>query len=101
MAAGREERWVDVELAVEHVQLGAFEVEQGVMIGHDGGRGPGDEYIVETCEVCRTTIRENRGRRDAIEDGQRLHSEWGAAGECLDETFPVRRPYSPWPASVA
>ena len=60
VTAGREERRVDVELAVEHVQLGVLEVEQGVVVGHDGCRRLADEDIVETCEMCRTSTREDQ-----------------------------------------
>ena len=60
VTVGREERRVDVELAVEHVQLGVLEVEQGVVVSHDGGRGPGHEYILETCEMCRTSLRKDQ-----------------------------------------
>ncbi len=69
VTAGGEEGRVDVELAVEHVQLGVLDVEQGVVVGHDGCRASPDEGILETCEMCRTSTPEGRRTTDAVDDG--------------------------------
>ena len=69
VTAGREERRVDVELAVEHVQLGVLEVEQGVVVGHDGCRRLPDVGHPRDMRDASNEHARRSGDAGAVEDG--------------------------------